>query len=220
MAGRRSKPTKTDDQITNVGTDSDYADQMHQAHVSATNSTVDKFLNKMTQDVTELKTSLQFTRDDIADLMSSMAELTRKPSAEDVKPVMTRQVKNIEGDLRSLANQADYLDNYSRRNCIRIDGIQDSPNEDWKITQAKVREILKKKMSLDDAKIEIEKAHRIGKPDTNRPNQRPTIVKLLRFKDFEEIIQNAKSLKGSNLFIRETFSERVEQSDATGRLHT
>ena len=45
-----------------------------EAHMSATNSRVDRFLTKMTQDVTELKTSLQLTSDDIADLKSSMAE--------------------------------------------------------------------------------------------------------------------------------------------------
>ena len=87
-------------------------------------------------------------------------------------------------------------------------------------------------MNLDDAKIEIERAHRIGKPDTNRPKQRPTIVKLLRFKDREEILQNAKSLKGSNLFIRENRSPKdlnkgdancgpgCSKNDAKGRSHT
>ena len=148
--------------------------------------------------------------------------------------MMTKKVKDIEEGLRSLANQVDYLDNYSRRNCIRIDGIQESPNEDWKTTEAKVRDILKDKMNFDDAIIEIERAHRIGKPDTNRPKQRrPAIVKFLRFKDREKIIQNAKSLKGSNLFIRETQSSRKESSrgdancdpgrtknDAMGILHS
>ena len=64
-----------------------------EAHISATNSGVDRFLTKMTQDVTELKTSLQFTSDDIGDLKSSMAELAQKTSAEDVQPVMTRKEK-------------------------------------------------------------------------------------------------------------------------------
>ena len=111
MAGRRSKPIKTDDQIRNVGADNDYADQMHaalktqetlfmeiiamqektfmpclEAYTSVTNSRVNRFLTKITHDVTELKTSLLFT----SDHKSSMAELARKPSAEDVQPVMTR----------------------------------------------------------------------------------------------------------------------------------
>ena len=51
--------------------------------MSATNSRVDRFLTKMTQDITELKTSLQFTNDDIAYFKSSMAELAQKPSADD-----------------------------------------------------------------------------------------------------------------------------------------
>ena len=62
-----------------------------EAHMLATNSRVNRVLTKMTQDITELKKSLQFTSDDIANLKSSMAELAQKPSAEDVQPVMTRE---------------------------------------------------------------------------------------------------------------------------------
>ena len=76
--------------------------------MSATNSRVDRLLTKMTQDIMELKTSLQLTSDDTADLKLSMAELARKPSAEDVQP--TRKVKDIEEDLQSLTNPVDYLD--------------------------------------------------------------------------------------------------------------
>ena len=61
---------------------------------------------------------------------------------------------------------------------------------DEELQKGKKRDILKNKMHLDDTKIEIEIAHRIGKPDANRHKQRPTIVKLLRFKDCEDIIQN------------------------------
>ncbi|KAI0208770.1 Cystatin-B [Lamellibrachia satsuma] len=76
---------------------------------------------------------------------------------------------------------------------------------------ANVRDTQKNKTHLDDTKIETKRVHRIGKPVTNRHKQRPTIVKLLRFKDREEIIQKVTSLNGSNLFTRETFSDRVEQ---------
>ena len=86
--------------------------------MSATKSTVDRFLTKMTHDMSELKTSLQFSSDDIADLKSSMAELAQKSSVNDVQPMMMRQVKDIKEDLQSRANLVDYLDNCSRRNCI------------------------------------------------------------------------------------------------------
>ena len=82
-------------------------------------------------------------------------------------------------------------------------------------------------MHLDNTEIEIERAHWIEKPDTNCPKQRLTVIKLLHFKDRDEMIQNAKSLKGSNLFIREMFSDRVEQRRPSngperkkGSLHT
>ena len=155
--------------------------------MSATKSRVDRFLTKMTHDMSKLKTSLQFSSDDIADLKSSMAELAQKSSVNDVQPMMTRQVKDIKEDLQSRANLVDYLDNCSRRNCIRIDGIQESPKKDWKTIEAKVQNNLKNKMHIDDSKIDIERAHRISKSDTNRPKQRSTNIRLLSFKDREEI---------------------------------
>lgn len=38
---------------------------------------------------------------------------------------------------------------------------------------------------------------------------RPVVVKLLRFKDKEEIMKCAKSLKGTKIFINEDFSESI-----------
>ena len=83
---------------------------------------------------------------------------------------MTRKVKDIEEELQSLAYQVTYLDIYTCWNCIQIDGIQESPNEDWKTTETKVRNILKNKMHLDDTKIEIERAHLI-RTASNRGQQ-------------------------------------------------
>ncbi|XP_035665329.1 uncharacterized protein LOC118408618 [Branchiostoma floridae] len=56
----------------------------------------------------------------------------------------------------------------------------------------------------------MERAHRNGRfqPDA-RP--RAIVVKLLRFKDKETILQRARYLKGSHIFINEDFSEAVRQ---------
>ena len=123
-----------------------------EAHMSATHR-VDSFLTNMTQDITELKTSLQFSSDDFADL----------------QPNMTRNVKYIEEDLRLPANQVYYLYNYSSRNCIRIDGIQGSPNEKTRKQQRQKRDILKNKMHLNDSQIKIKGPIESASPTRTAP---------------------------------------------------
>ncbi|CAH1245985.1 Hypp7624 [Branchiostoma lanceolatum] len=69
---------------------------------------------------------------------------------------------------------------------------------------------MKEKLNLDRMNIEIERAHRNGRfQDGGR--LRPIVAKLLRYKDRDTIIQRAKYLKGSNIYINEDFSEKVRQ---------
>ncbi|KAI8514789.1 hypothetical protein Bbelb_073800 [Branchiostoma belcheri] len=106
--------------------------------------------------------------------------------------------------------KSDYLENQSRRNNLLFDGVADNKQENWSQCEQKVRDILKDKLKLDPLKIEIERSHRNGKfQEDGRP--RPIVVKLLRYKDKEVIMQRAKNLKGSNIFINEDFSDAVRQ---------
>ena len=52
---------------------------------------------------------------------------------------------------------------------------------------------------LEQQKIEMERAHRTGKPVTNRERPRPIVVKFVKFKDKLAISEKEKNLKGSNI---------------------
>lgn len=94
-----------------------------------------------------------------------------------------------------------------------IDGIPDMPTESWDdtvVSQSKAKKLFADHLKMDPKLVETEQAHRTGKYTANgRP--RPVIVKLLCYKDKEEILKQAKKLKGTNFFINEDFSERVRQ---------
>ena len=63
-----------------------------------------------------------------------------------------------------------YLENQSRRNNIRIDGITEEGNETWLETETRAKQVLKEKLNLE-CEPEIERAHRVGpKPRTRVPN--------------------------------------------------
>ena len=57
--------------------------------------------------------------------------------------------------------QMEYLENQSRRNNVRIDGISEEDNEIWETTEAKVREVLKDELNLASAP-DVERAHGVG----------------------------------------------------------
>ena len=67
----------------------------------------------------------------------------------------------------------------------------------------KVREIIFEKLKMDHRMIEVERAHRTGKPTTG-PGDRPRriVVKLLRFKDMVAVLERAKNLRGTRTTLK------------------
>ena len=65
-------------------------------------------------------------------------------------------------------------------------------------------EVIKKKLEIQDP-IEIYKCHRMGKHKRNRP--RTIIFKSNKFKDKQKILQNARNLKDTGIFIYKDFCE-------------
>ena len=100
----------------------------------------------------DLKNSLEFSQKDIDDLKPSLLKLQDLDSA----------IEEIQDDLDHQEEQMEYLENQSRRNNVRIDGIPEEDNETWEITEAKVKQVLKDKLNLASAP-NVERAHRVGK---------------------------------------------------------
>ena len=96
----------------------------------------------------------------------------------------------------------DYLDSYSRQNCIVLYGVNESNNEN-------TEEILIKTFfeELDVAIKEqgLDRSHRLGKPKKdNKP--RPIIIKFARCGIRKEIFMNKRKLKGKMLLISDSLT--------------
>ena len=119
------------------------------------------------------------------------------------------QLKNTfdasgQGDFKALKERIDDLEDRSRRNNLRFEGLEETSEENWEQTAEKVSKLLKDKLQIRE-RVEIERAHRVGKKS---PGQSRTIVaKFLRFSDRDKILQNSKNLKGTNVYINEDLSE-------------
>ena len=84
----------------------------------------------------------------------------------------------------------------------------------------KVREILSTKLKIETTEYTIERAHRVGKKNaTGKP--RSLVAKFNNFKVKENILRNKKGLKGSNIFVREDFSQKVlaRRRDLLPKMH-
>ncbi|XP_035692546.1 uncharacterized protein LOC118427017 [Branchiostoma floridae] len=165
--------------------------------MDSANSRVDSLV----REVQDLKTSLQFSQNEIDSLKVEIKDAKKSSNVDDESAV---------------AKKVDYLENQSRRNNIVIDGIEgDNSKETWAETEGKVRDLLTKNLKLEAKDIEIERAHRNGVMNKDNPRPRQVVVRLLRYKDKQLILNQARShLKNTPIYINEDFSEAVRKRRA------
>ena len=168
---------------------------------------VNSRLNAVMGTVAELKAGLNICQVDAKDLKESL-EFSQK-NIDDLKPYATK-LANVEADIEDIYDSIDYhmdkleyLENQSRRNNIRVDGMLEAENESWDITEEKVKEVLKDKLSLE-FEPSIEHAHRVGKIVTGTRRRPRTIVcQLQDWKQKELIIKSSRRIKPAGISIKE-----------------
>ena len=142
----------------------------------------------------------------ISDFRESL-EYTEKELKEEIKSVK----EQCEIDNQMLRNKLRELEDRSRRNNIKIEGVKENENETWDDTAKKVEDIIKNKLGIKKHVI-IERAHRGGNKQNKTFNKPRTIfAKLLDYRDKEQIIKNANKLKGSGIYINEDFSKETTE---------
>ena len=121
-----------------------------------------------------------------------------------------QQQQPVTPDLKEIKDKLNDLENRSRRNNLRTDGIIEEENESWSQSEKKLQEIVKDQLQFE-RDIEIERAHSSGKTIIEEsPNKRRTIIaKFLNFKDKQEVLSEYKARKlwTKGIFINEDFSE-------------
>ena len=72
------------------------------------------------------------------------------------------------------------LEDRSRRNNLRINGIKEGKNETWQECEERVNCFLEEKLDMDTSEIWIERAHRVG--EKKRGQERQIVVKFNSYK--------------------------------------
>ena len=105
---------------------------------------------------------------------------------------MKGQVSYLSEKLGKLEESIDGQQQYSRRKCLLLHGIEQTKGED---TDNIVLEVLNDDMGLDISKTALDRSHGIGNPKTKK-KVTTNIVKFVRYYDRRDVFMNKKCLKG------------------------
>lgn len=158
----------------------------------------------LVKQVVELKASLEYSQRDIEENQKSAKQNEQTIAA------ITAQLNDTKNLMNKCQEKNTYLENQSRRNNIRVYGVEEKPRETWEETEAALKSILIEKLQLP-SEPRIERARRTGKPTkpdgSPRQGPRPIICRLYDWKEKESILKQARRMKPSGLYIHEDVAE-------------
>lgn len=125
---------------------------------------------------------------------------------EDVE-TLKKNIKRLEDKNKDAEHNIDNLEQYTRRNSLRIFGIKEDHNENL---DDKVLLLFKNVLKEESIKVEnLDRIHRVGKYQNGAV--RAVIVKFVSYRQRDVIFRKKKLLKGSGVTIKEDLtSARVK----------
>ena len=103
---------------------------------------------------------------------------------------LKEEVSTLKGRVEILEKESDDQEQYSRRNCILVHGLEENKDE---ITDDLVASFMRDKMYIDLSVTDINRSHQIGKPNPRK--KRPIVVEFVRYNDRKKVFSNKKKLK-------------------------
>ena len=147
----------------------------------------------------ESKSVSKTVKDAVATILPSIANIISVAVSTAVSSALKRLDESMTSKLAKVQRQClpnkyenDKMEQYSRRENLRIFGINEEANETEDVLEAKVIE-LAGDIGVEIKPDDISVAHRMGKP---REGGRPVIVRFCHRKKKYEMMRNKKKLKG------------------------
>ena len=120
-----------------------------------------------------------------------------------IKETFKSEIEKLKKDNDDTNNKLRILEDRSRRDNLRFDGIEEWEEESWADTEQNLKDTLSDILGIQNVKIE--RAHRVG--DKKRSPCRTIVAKLSSFKMKERILAEAKKMKPKGIQIYEDFSK-------------
>ena len=188
-------------------------ERMFKTLVDSLVSNFNSRLDTVVGTVAELKTRLNICQKDTKEFKQSL-EFSQK-DIDELKPCKTK-LAEIEDDIEDIYDSIDYhmdkleyLENQSRRNNIRIDGILEEENESWDTTEERVKQVLAEKLNPEEA-LHVERAHLVGRVVSgSRRRPRTIVCKLRDFKQKEQILKMTRRIEPVGLYLNEDLAKET-----------
>ncbi|KAK9730990.1 hypothetical protein QE152_g14036 [Popillia japonica] len=148
-------------------------------------------------------------KEEIAELIGSehiktYRNINTNKHIEQVRQDYAVKCESMEKDKTMLLNKIDELEQYSRRNSIRVFGIPENNDEN---VRNKIIELCSHKLNVNIDNTQIDRAHRVGSTNTanskHTSSHRGIMVKFINYEHKMLVLQNRKKLKGSKVVITE-----------------
>ena len=94
-------------------------------------NTANQRVDELTKEVHELKASLHFTQKEVDELKLSCKKLSSDCGTAE------KDIHKLAESLLTIDSKSDILEGQFRRNNIVVDGIPESPNEIWSVSEEK-----------------------------------------------------------------------------------
>ena len=100
------------------------------------------------------------------------------------------------------------IQQYQRRNSLTIAGIDETEGEN---TDELVKNLAKEKLGVNLEDTDIEKCHRVGKPNIKAKKPRIILIKFTSYKPRSTVIKQRRKLKGSKITIQEDLTKQNQE---------
>ena len=141
--------------------------EITKSQLENTNNQLDRISHK----VGDITKKLEFMQEQLDEELAKLKN--------DVGKIQT-DIKDIELDLLDpeyVMEKLIELEDRSRRNNLRTDGVEETPNETWNICEKKVQDIVENKLGIT-TEIEFDRCHRTGKFKKNESKPRRIVCRL------------------------------------------
>lgn len=160
-------------------------------------------------------TSMRMSMDDITDLIQKVTESCLQKFSSNMESKMDamfskfdkkfeclqEMVSNNMRKLSAAEKKIDQLEQYSRKNNLRLFGIPEANSEN---TDNLIVNLCKEKLGIDINKEDIDRSHRVG---SDNKTTRAILVKFVSYRVKNDVYRKKKLLKGSKIVIKEDITK-------------
>lgn len=175
-------------------------------------------------EITSLRTAMETKHDELENKLKTEIQGIKnlvKESNDDMNSKIDElkdENKGLREKIEKLQDEKYQLEDHSRRNNLIFWGLAESQGnyETWDECEAKVREFMKEELEIneaeDETKLQIERAHRLGKKKLNKT--RGIIVNFARWKQKQKILAAANETltRDSRFKVGEDFSRKARET--------